>query len=61
MPPLVPEIITVPYVVESAVGTATGNDGTVGVCLIENNQFTVTSKKGIIHSWYGILVTTLKN
>lgn len=61
LPPLVPEIITIPYVVENAVGTAVGNDGTVGICLIENNQFTVISKKGITHSWYGAVVTILKN
>ena len=61
LPPLIRESIDIPYAVEDATGTATGNDGTVGICVIENNKFTVVSKKGLIHSWYGIIVTTLRD
>ena len=60
MPPLISETIIIPFPVKDAVGVATGNDGSVGTCLIDKNKFSVLTKEGLIHSWCGILVTVLE-
>ena len=60
LPPLISETIIIPFPVKDAVGVATGNDGSVGTCLIDKNKFSVLTKEGLIHSWCGILVTVLE-